>query len=153
MLQACYTHVTCMQHAWKMSQNPCILHDTCSCSYKCNLHLTCAKVDAHFHLNYACNMHGTCTRFGRYQATYSLLNFCPEWDTHIVEWYRSWHAYEISIVRIMKSWQTLLQNTNPIHKLTNCFFSCISNFPFSFFSAAIARGSYMNSRTMNLHVQ
>ena len=35
-------------------------------------------------------------------------------------------------------------------KLTNCFFNCISNFPFSFLSAAIARGSYTKSRTINL---
>ena len=46
MLYACCMHVnlyvTCMQHAWKTAQiHACYMH----VGYKCNLHVTCAKVN------------------------------------------------------------------------------------------------------------
>ena len=63
-------HAACMENI----PNPCMLH---ACRYKCNLHVTCTKVNACFHLNYACNMHVTCARvrigWGEGWILYQLL--------------------------------------------------------------------------------
>ena len=61
---SCNMHVACMENI----PNPCVLHETCmlhACRYICkwNMHVTCTKVNACYHLNYACNMHITCTKY------------------------------------------------------------------------------------------